>query len=63
MKTIMLNNSDVVGEKVYTEYIHWTCPNCNKKNKTVEWLMDSIKKEMFCCNCNQTVKYDWNRSE
>ena len=61
MKQIILNDSDVTTKKVDTEYIKWNCPNCNHKNITNEWLMDSLKNEMICDKCNEFVKYSWNR--
>ena len=61
MLEIILKDSDVKTKKVDVEYINWTCPKCDNKNVTNEWLMDSLKKEIMCDKCSVIVKYAWSR--
>jgi len=57
MKEIKLKNSDIETVKMDIEFIHWTCPYCGAKDRTIEW---SIKdQELFCMKCHKTTKYSW----
>ena len=57
MIEIKLKDEDVSSKKITVEYLNWTCPHCESKQSTMEYLITN--KELFCNKCYETVKYIW----
>lgn len=58
---VLIHEKDFTIEqrRMVVEFFIWSCPNCGKKQRTMEFSANLLKPELFCGDCCKYTRYAW----